>query len=350
MRNENWPNESSDALEAVETVIHTAERRGFLEANFLPCKGDTMRERRRKVILDLCLLVIFICSLVIVWITVIDPMSARKSWEDLAALNVPAPVTEVPVTDAEGKTEKPKKPEAERVRKSAVELLAINDDYVGWIKAPGAKIDMPVVQTLNNNYYLYRNFARKPSRYGNPFMDYRVSLEPRSTNLIIYGHNMADGSIFTKLTNYQKADTVRANPILTLELPREVLLFKVIAVLVINGRPQDDNGYVFAVNTPDFPNKESFDGYVRQLEQRTYVKTGVDVQYGDTLLSLQTCVYDFKDEYLYVIGRLVRPGESPGVPAGQIKKANDPRVPQALCNKYGWANHYKDAERWEYPD
>ena len=335
-------NESSDALDAVEAVIRTSTKKGFA-AGLFPYRGDTKQERRRKIILDISLLVVFVCTIVLVWVTVIDPRGHGSLMEGL--LEPPAATQAPPDSSAPAK-----EPEKQgRIRLSDEKLKAMNGDYVGWLRAPGGSIDMPVVQTANNNYYLYRNFERKPSRYGNPFLDFRVNMDPRSTNLIIYGHHMSDGSIFTKLLNYQQVDTVKKHPIITLELPREILLFKIFAVVTINGRPQDDNDYVFAVNTPNFPTRESFEGYIRQLEQRTYVKTGVDVKYGDTLICLQTCMYEFKDQYLYVIGRLVRTGESPGVDANQITRNPDPRLPQALLTKRGLQNHYRDAEKWDAP-
>jgi len=346
MDNERWQPESSEALDTVDAIIHTSSKKS-LAASLFPCRGDTKRDRRRKIILDISLMVVFLSAIVLVWVTVIDPGNHGKEQSGFFDDSSTTASTE-PGEEGEPTEETP--PEPEKVRKSHAELKAMNSEYIGWLKAPGGSIDMPVVQTLNNNYYLYRNFVRKPSRYGNPFMDSRVSLDPKSTNLIIYGHHMRnDGSIFSKLLNYQQVDTVKKNPLISLEMPGETLLFKIFAVVTINGRAQDDNGYVFYVNTPEFPNRNSFEGYIRQLEQRTLVKTGVDVTYGDTLICLQTCQYDFTDQYLYVIGRLVREGETPGVDVSKITKNQNPRLPQALLTKRGIKNQYLDAERWDAP-
>ena len=346
MDNERWQPESSEALDTVDAIIHTSSKKS-LAASLFPCRGDTKRDRRRKIILDIALMLVFLSSIVLVWVTVIDPGSHNALQAGLYD-DSPAAVTTEPGAEDQSAEETPEEPV--RPRKSHAELKAMNSEYVGWLKAPGGSIDMPVVQTLNNNYYLYRNFVRKPSRYGNPFLDHRVNLDPKSTNLIIYGHHMRnDGSIFSKLLNYQQVDTVKKNPLISLEMPGETLLFKIFAVVTINGRESDDNGYTFYVNTPEFPSKNSFEGYIRQLEQRTFVKTGVDVRYGDTLICLQTCQYDFTDQYLYVIGRMVRDGETPGVDVSKIKKNPDPRLPQALLTKRGLPNNYRNAERWEAP-
>ena len=101
------------------------------------------------------------------------------------------------------------------------------------------------------------------------------------------------------------------------------------------------------MNTPDFPSQESFEGYKRQIESRSYVDTGVDIVYGDKLISLQTCVYTYDYEFLYVIARMVRPGESTAVTG--VKANPSPRMPQAWYDKMKQENPYRNAEIWLAP-
>lgn len=350
MDNERRPDE--DALEAMNAVVNTPpvrRKKNFFEKNMIPLKGDSKKTRRRKGLFDSCVVIIFVCLLVITWVVAIDPWQAGKKLTDIQGIYNEGTEATVSTTEPPpGETAPPEtthKPVV--VRASADKLKARNSDYIGWLKAPGGSINYPIVQTANNNYYLYRDFDRNSSRYGNPFLDYRNSVSPMSDNLIIYGHHMRDGTIFSRLTQYKQAGVVKNNPIITLEMPDGTTYqFKIVSVLAVNGRAQDDNGYIFAVNTPNFPTKENFDGYVKQIKQRSYVNTGVDVQYGDKLISLQTCIYDFTDEYLYVIGRLVRDGESASVDASKIKSNPNPRHPQALCDKLKIKNNFADAERW----
>ena len=361
MDNERRP-ASDDALEALDAVVNTPPARrqkNFFERNMIPLKGDSRKTKRRKVIFDSCLVVIFVCLLVLAWVVVIDPMQSKKLFGDLANMTetvVTVPPTEAPPpSDGAPPTEPVTKPKYEVVRMSHEQLKARNGDYRGWLRAPGADISLPIVQTADNGYYLKRDYDRKPSKYGNPFVDYRCNFNPMSTNLVIYGHHMSNGTIFTYLPRYKQANVVKNNPIITLELPDgTVKKYKILSVLAINGREQDDKsrgaddgGYAFAANTPEFPNAESFNGYIRQIKQRSYVDTGVDVEYGDKLISLQTCVYDFDYEFLYVIGRLVRPNESASVSG--VKANTNPRMPQAWYDKQKKPNPYADAERWSAP-
>jgi len=343
-------NEQRDALEAMDAVVNTRpmrRKKNFFEKNMIPLKGDSKKTKRRKGIFDSCILIIFVCALVLVWVGVVEPWRARKLAEELANLYyVEETVTEAPTEPPPaGQTHPPTTGVPVTKRLTHDKLKAKNSEYIGWLRAPGGSIDMPIVQTKNNDYYLKRDFNRNPSKYGNPFVDHRVSFDPMSTNLIIYGHHMSNGTIFTYLTRYKQANVVKSNPIITLEMADgTVRQYKIVSVMAINGRGQDDNGYVFQVNTPDFASEDSFNGFVRQIKQRSYVDTGVDVQYGDKLISLQTCIYDFDYEFLYVIGRLLRPGESAAISGA---KANpNPRLPQALYDKQKKANPYVNAEIW----
>jgi len=345
----------SDALDALDAVVNTPparRRKNFFEKNIIPLKGDSRKVKRRKAVFDSCLVIIFVCLVVLSWVMVIDPAISKWKYDDLAKNYTMAETTGVDIpTEAPppGQTAPPttKGPEYEKERMSPEALKARNSDYVGWLRAPGGSINMPVVQTADNGYYLKRDFDRRPSKYGNPFVDYRVHFSPVSTNIIIYGHHMSNGTIFTYLTRYKQADVVRRNPIITLELANGTInQYKIVSVLAINGRAEDDNGYVFAVNTPEFRSQEHFDGYVRQIKQRSYVTTDVDVVYGDKLISLQTCIYDFDYEFLYVIARQVRPGE--GTSVGSVKANPSPRHPQALYDKLKQNNPYRDSELW-YP-
>ncbi|MCL2105483.1 MAG: class B sortase [Oscillospiraceae bacterium] len=331
--------ESEDALHALEEVFAAAPKRrkkNFLQRNFVPVRGDSKKEKLRKAMVNFCLFVIFVCILVLLWYFVIDkwvsapPPPPESRTESYTTPEGSTEIREIRVIDWAG-------------------LKALNPEVVCWLKIPGAKVDLPIVQTLDNVYYLKRDFKCKPSRYGNPFMDWRNKLEPMDTNLIIYGHHMKDGTIFGRLKEYEKRDVVANNPIITLETPEATYYYKVIAVLNVNGAPGEDRNYVFHFDTPRIPKKEDFDGFVKQLRQRTLINTGVDVQYGDHLLSVQTCLYDFKDEFLVLVARRVREGEGLEIDTNLVQKNPNPRYPQAWYDRFnGGRNPFRDAELW-YP-
>ncbi|MDR2647023.1 MAG: class B sortase [Oscillospiraceae bacterium] len=337
--------ESEDALDALETVLKTTKKKNFLESHIIPLKTDSKNEKRRKMILSIAFLIMFLSLLVLLWLFVIDPAISDKTNGGLQEIHGTADTVQ---TDENGNqvatTREPK-----IVRQTYDALKQRNSEYVGWLTVPGAEIDLPVVQTKNNNYYLYRDFDTKQSRYGNPFMDYRNNINPLDSNLIVYGHHMKNGKIFGQLQNYTSKATAIASPIITLELRDVTYQYKIFAVIRTNGASSGDlDGYVFRFDTPRFPTEENFAGYIRQLKQRTLYNTGVDVQYGDHLISLQTCLYDYPDEFLVVVGRLVRPGESLKLDPNLVHSNANPRMPQAYYDKRDRKNPFANAEKW-YP-
>ena len=66
------------------------------------------------------------------------------------------------------------------------QLKKKNKDLVGRIKIKGTKIDYPVMQTPNDpQYYLRRNFEKKYSLSGTPFLDAASTLgKSKSTHII----------------------------------------------------------------------------------------------------------------------------------------------------------------------
>jgi hypothetical protein len=54
-------------------------------------------------------------------------------------------------------------------------LLETNVDVVGWLRIQGLTISTPVVQGVDNAYYLETNLYGENDRYGVPFADYRNS-------------------------------------------------------------------------------------------------------------------------------------------------------------------------------
>lgn len=80
-------------------------------------------------------------------------------------------------------------------------LKAVNPDTVGWIILPDSRINYPIVKSSDNTEYLTRTFEGKKASSGAVFMDMYCESDFSSTNTIIYGHNMKNGSMFRALNN-----------------------------------------------------------------------------------------------------------------------------------------------------
>ena len=74
-----------------------------------------------------------------------------------------------------------------------------NSDVVAWLKVNGTNIETTVVKTTNNDYYLTHNFNKEYNSAGWIFADYKNKVDGTDKNLVIYGHNMRDNSMFGSL-------------------------------------------------------------------------------------------------------------------------------------------------------
>ena len=85
-----------------------------------------------------------------------------------------------------------------------VDLYEANSDIIGWITVDGTKIDYPVMQTQDDpEFYLRRNFQKEHATAGVPFMDASSDIFVPTSNFLIYGHNMKNGTMFHDMLKYK---------------------------------------------------------------------------------------------------------------------------------------------------
>lgn len=224
-------------------------------------------------------------------------------------------------------------------------LKSINKDFCGWLKIEGTGIDVPLVQCEDNDKYLKTSFYGKSSQYGNPFVDHRNNLKKFDRNTVIYGHNMKDNMVFAELTQYKDPDFLKNHPIIYLGTLYDDTYWKVCSVFITNAMKGDDNGYYFEYNFVNCKD-DNFDSYAKELKKRSIVNTGVDVKQGDKLLTLSTCVYDFREARLAVVARQVREDELKKIDTSKVTKNNNPKYPQGYCDAKGIKNQFKNDKQW----
>lgn len=163
-----------------------------------------MRTRNKPALIFFCLLLSAAAVLSSVKIYS-ELKEQQKEKEDFAAV---AEIAELPMTEApaESVTNAETETSAEPTEQPAAEhdiqaLIAENGDCIGWLSIDGTNISYPIMYTPSEpQKYLRRNFYGKYSQSGVPFLDRRCDLQ--SSNLIIYGHNMRNGTMFSDLKKY----------------------------------------------------------------------------------------------------------------------------------------------------
>lgn len=110
-------------------------------------------------------------------------------------------------------------------------LAAENSDCVGWLTIPDTGIDYPVMHTPNDpEHYLHRDFYGDSASGGTPFLDGRNAAQAEGQNLILYGHNMMDGSMFKPLISYLEPNFRESHKDIFLELNGKQYHYEVLAV------------------------------------------------------------------------------------------------------------------------
>lgn len=189
------------------------------------------------------------------------------------------------------------------VQQSNRNLYLENADMVGWIQIEGTGIDYPVMQTpADPNYYLKHNFEKSYTDYGCPFMQADCDVQAPSDNLIIYGHNMKDGSMFADLAKYRSKDFWQSHKTVWFDTALGSCAYEIFAVIhtTVQADAADAFPFYLFVNAA-FP--EEFADYVSTCKARALYDTGISAQYGDKLLTLSTCDNITNNGRLFLIAK-----------------------------------------------
>lgn len=203
----------------------------------------------------------------------------------------------------------------------AKSLLEINPETVGWIQIDGTNIALPVVQRIDkdgNEAYLKTAFDGSANKAGTIFLDRRnvLNAHERSDNLIVYGHNQKDKTMFGDLANYKKSlEYYSQHPIVLFSSNYRADNYKIFAFFVVpTKKSQTRDGVVFDYhNRLNFKNEAQYNDFIENIMLRTQIITPVDVRYGDEFLTLSTCSNEFYDSRFVVFARRVREGEDDSV-------------------------------------
>ena len=189
------------------------------------------------------------------------------------------------------------------------ELYALNNDMVGWLRIPGTKIDYPVVQCADSEYYLKHDFFGKEDKNGQIILDTLCDPYTPSYNMVISGHNMHSESMFSSLTShFRQKIHWRENKIVLFDSLMEERTYVVIASFFSADYDEDEEG--FRYNT-DIRYRIDAEQWLAEIRQYQLYDTGIDAEFGDEFLTLTTCnSSQRKNGRFVVICRRIREGET----------------------------------------
>lgn len=217
--------------------------------------------------------------------------------------------TQANASGTKKKTLKKKEPEKTdpanlTVLKKYRDLYKQNKDLAGWLSIEGTVINYPVMQTgkKNPDFYLHNDFEKKESDHGTLFVDARNDIVNRDTNLIIYGHNMRDGTMFGGLKSFMDQSYFENHQKLVFDTIYEKAEYQIVAVCLSKVNYQDDQTFRY-YNFLDAESKEEFQAFLANIQQLTVFDQKIDISYGDELLTLSTCNSYIQDGRLFLIAK-----------------------------------------------
>ncbi len=178
-------------------------------------------------------------------------------------------------------------------------LLEINKDTTGWITVNNTKIDYPVVQAKDNEYYLKRDYNGVKNRHGWIFMDYRNNIDELDENTIIYGHNLANQTMFGTLRYALNKGwyTKSKNQVITFNTLRSNMKWQIFSVYTI---PVTNDYLDVTFGTP-----AQFQNFINMITERSIYDFQQTVTTNDKILTLSTCA-NGHDNRLVVHAKLIQ--------------------------------------------
>lgn len=163
-----------------------------------------------------------------------------------------------------------------------------NEDTVAWIKVNNTNVKYPVVKAKDNSFYLTHSFDKSNNSAGWIFADYKNKFDDTDKNIVIYGHNRRDGSMFSSLKNALNPNWYNN------DLNRNILLY------TENGEYNYEIFSIYKIESEDyyikteFNDENDFEDFLNTITKRSVQDFGVNVSKDDSILTLSTCANNNK--------------------------------------------------------
>lgn len=200
------------------------------------------------------------------------------------------------------KTNEVENKETERMLK-VKELQKENADIVGWLEIENTSINYPVLQGEDNEYYMTHNYKKEKSKNGSIFLNKDYDWNIPSSNLLMYGHNLGNGTMFQELLKYQNKEFYNNHKVIRFTTAKEDAEYEIISVFksrVYYKSEQNVFRYYYFINANT---EEEYNNYVENAKKASIYEIEPTAKYGDQLITLSTCSYHVKDGRFAVVGR-----------------------------------------------
>lgn len=157
-----------------------------------------------------------------------------------------------------------------------------NNDYLFWLYIPNTKIDYPVMMSRDNKDYLHSSFYKEKLYAGTLFIDALSQKQENQDNLIIYGHNMKDGSMFGTLKKWRDGKYFHEHKFIEIYTETEKRVYLIFAV-----REVSSNMDLLHYKLDGFTNEE----YIQDARNNHIHFREFEDQYkNNQIMTLSTCM------------------------------------------------------------
>ena len=170
------------------------------------------------------------------------------------------------------------------------QLWGVNQEVIGWIQIPGTKINYPIVQGSDNDYYLSHTVSGEENSGGAIFMDAAISRQFEDKNAIIYGHNLKSGAMFSRLNRYARKSFWNANRYIYITTPFGRDTYEVFSAYQTTA---DADIYYYG-----FGEDQYYQDYLDRITSYSIFNAGISLGVEDTIITLSTCANDTTQRFI----------------------------------------------------
>ena len=201
-------------------------------------------------------------------------------------------------------------------------LSAKNPEIKAWVTLNDTAVDLPVVQTTDNSFYLTHRFDEKKNKLGTPFIDMGNTGAFSDRNTVIYGHAVRSGAMLGSLWEYENPNYYQRHPELKLYLPdgRQWTL-AVFACARVQG--------VRSEIPLSFASDADFVTMVEDLRAASAFSSAVKVAATDRLVTFCVVSPDGGEERLLVCCKIIESASAPTTISDVITDTTLPSATQA---------------------
>ncbi len=198
----------------------------------------------------------------------------------------------------------PQNKETERMLQ-VKQLKEENADIIGWLEIENTTINYPVLQGTDNEYYMTHNYKKEKSKNGSIFLNADYDWNIESNNLLIYGHNLGNGTMFQELLKYESESYYKQHPKIrftTVEDDSEYEIISAFKSRVYYKSEKNVFRYYYFINSKS---EEEYNQFVKNAKNASLYPIETTASYGDQLITLSTCSYYVEDGRFAVVGKKV---------------------------------------------